>query len=515
MPAALSSVAALVLVGIGLAIAYSGVLLKLVGDWATNENYSHGFLVAPVAVYLAWERRATLNRLAQRPSPAGVIVILLGVGLLVAGVLGAELFLTRVSFVVVLSGSILFLLGWEHVRALAFPLAFLLLMIPIPSVVFNQIAFPLQIVASKFGETVLWLWGIPVLREGNLITLASTTLEVAEACSGVRSLVSLLTLGILYGHFVESRPLVRILLAIAAVAVTIPANGLRVAAIGIAVHYMGPQAAEGWFHTASAWLVFASACGFLLGLHRLIRQDDPAQIEPRAADAAPATQPVLVGSRPQLLRAALVCMVLVGGNVLLARASQFEPVLLREPLASIPLTFEGWRGAPGTPIDERVLKVLGVDEYLNRTYYGASRLPTSLYVGYYRSQRSGESIHSPLNCMPGSGWEPVAHNVISVPLRDVDGERRVEINRLLVQKGTERHVVLYWYQSGGRIVANEYWLKAFTILGAIRTQRTDGAMVRVLAPVVTDERQAERDAMQFVQALFPRLAASLPPLTES
>ncbi len=264
-PNTVSSIAVLLT---ALVYTYWSVGQKLIHDWSTNDNYSHGFLVVPLALYLAWERRARLAA-PFKSSVVGLIVIFVGVLTLGGGVLGAELFLTRLSLIIVLAGCVLYLAGWNHLRALTFPLTFLLLMIPIPALVFNEIAFPLQLLASKLGESTLWAVGIPVLREGNMITLATVTLEVAEACSGIRSLVSLLTLSIVYSYFCERGWLVRCVLVIATAPIAILANGLRVAAIGIAAHLQGPQAAEGAVHSASGWLVFVLAFGALIVLHRV------------------------------------------------------------------------------------------------------------------------------------------------------------------------------------------------------------------------------------------------------
>lgn len=282
---------ALAVVGGALAWAYWQVGVKLVRDWSSNDDYSHGFLIVPLAAYFAWERRDRLAAAVGRPSNAGLLAVLGGLGLLAVGTLGAELFVARISLLVVLAGVALFLGSWSHLRILAFPLAFLVLMIPIPMIVFNQAAFPLQLLASRFGEAVLWSADIPVLREGNIITLASTSLEVAEACSGIRSLVSLLTLAIVYAHFTEPRRAVRLLLIAATVPIAILTNGIRVAAIGLAAHFRGPQAAEGMFHTASGWLVFVAAFAALLLLHRLVslplkvqaREDAKAQTSGAAA----------------------------------------------------------------------------------------------------------------------------------------------------------------------------------------------------------------------------------------
>src|SRR5215831_7713780 len=242
------SVALLLLIS-GAVLLYGPVLIRLVRDWAHDDNYSHGFFVIPLALYFVWERRARLESAAPRPSNAGLVLVFCGLALLVAGILGAEFFLTRISLIVVLAGSILFLFGSEHLRLLAFPLSFLVLMIPIPAIVFNQIAFPLQLFASRFGTAAMQACAVPVLREGNVIILANTTLEVAEACSGIRSLVSLLTLGIVYGYFADRRPLVRLAIALSTVPIAIVANGLRVAGTGVAAHYFGAAAAHGFFHT--------------------------------------------------------------------------------------------------------------------------------------------------------------------------------------------------------------------------------------------------------------------------
>lgn len=247
------------------------VIAKLVQDWATDDNYSHGFLIVPISLYLAWERRDRLLRAPLAPSSLGLIVLVGGIALLVAGVLGAELFVTRIALLAVLAGGILYIFGWIHLRLLAFPLALLLLMIPIPAIIFNQVAFPLQLLASRFAAGVLSLWGIPVLREGNVIMLAHTTLEVAEACSGIRSLMSLVTLGILLGYFTESRSWVRWVLGLVTIPTAILANGLRVAGTGILAHYWGAEVAEGFFHTFSGWLIFGFAFGMVLLIQWLIR----------------------------------------------------------------------------------------------------------------------------------------------------------------------------------------------------------------------------------------------------
>jgi exosortase len=187
------------LVLVALAIVYWSVIGGLISAWSTDDNYSHGFFIVPLAVYFAWERRRAIAAAPERPSLAGLLVVAGSLMLLIAGILGAELFLTRISIIGAIAGAILFLFGWPMLRILCFPLAFMVLMVPLPAIIFNKIAFPLQLLASHVGEATVSAMDIPILREGNVLVLANATLEVAEACSGIRSLVSLFTLGLVFG----------------------------------------------------------------------------------------------------------------------------------------------------------------------------------------------------------------------------------------------------------------------------------------------------------------------------
>jgi exosortase len=247
------------------------VCAGLVSDWTTDDNYSHGFLIVPLAGYLAWERRDRLRQLPAARSGWGLLIVVGSLAVLIAGLLGAERFLTRIALIGTLTGGVLFVLGWQHLKVLMFPLGILLLMIPIPAIIFNQIVFPLQIVASRVGEASLSAAGVPVLREGNVMILAHTSLEVAEACSGMRSLVSLLTLGIVCGYFVDRRAGVRTAIALSSIPIAILANGLRVAGTGLAAHFFSPAAAQGFFHTFSGWLVFVFAFVLLFAVVRILQ----------------------------------------------------------------------------------------------------------------------------------------------------------------------------------------------------------------------------------------------------
>ena len=273
---------------------YADVLSSLVSQWASDDNYSHGFLIIPLAVYCGWERRHVLAATERRPHAAGLVLIVLSLLVFATGILAAELFLTRISLVGVVIGTIVFVWGSTHARHLAFPLALLPLMVPLPALVFNQIAFPLQLLASRVGETTLATAGIPVLREGNVLELPNTTLAVAEACSGIRSLISLVTLAIVLAYFTERRPGPRVLIVLSAVPIAILANAARVAGTGFASHWFGARAAEGFFHGFSGWLMFAVAFAGLVAVGRVVqRLPFPERLRWRRVDEEERCSPAL------------------------------------------------------------------------------------------------------------------------------------------------------------------------------------------------------------------------------
>lgn len=261
--------AALGAVAVTIAAVYASTLTSLARQWASDDDFSHGFFVIPLAAYFVWERRAAFMRAPVRPAFTGLVLTAASLFVFIAGRFGAELYLTRVSLIGVLAGVVLFLGGWRRFRIVAFPLAFLLLMVPLPSIVFNQITFPLQGIAARAGETVIAAAGVPVLREGNILHVPGRALEVAEACSGIRSLMSLLMLAIVLGYFTERRTGPRIAIAVAAVPIAIIANAARVAGTGLAAYWVSPAAAEGFFHTFSGWMVFVVALAGLLALQRI------------------------------------------------------------------------------------------------------------------------------------------------------------------------------------------------------------------------------------------------------
>ncbi len=247
---------------------YFKVGLKLVRDWYELPDFSHGFLIPFFAGYLLWSKRERLETFAPQPSWAGLPLVLVGIFVLLTGIFGADLFLSRISFLLVTAGLVWMLGGWQILREIKFVLLVLLLAIPLPTLVFNQITFPLQLFASRLASTLLPLTGVPVLREGNVIQLPAMQLEVAEACSGIRSLLSLFTLSVIYGYFLEKSLLRRVILALASVPIAVAANAARIVGTGLCVQYWDPEKAMGFFHEFSGWLMFLVSLALLYVVHK-------------------------------------------------------------------------------------------------------------------------------------------------------------------------------------------------------------------------------------------------------
>ncbi len=457
---------------------YHTTLYNMSAQWYGDPNYSHGFLVPLVAVYFAWIRREQLLALQAQPSRAGIGLLGFGLVMFIVGSVGAELYLQRTSLIVVIAGLVLLILGRDALRTLALPIAFLFFMIPLPAIVMNAIAFPLQMFAAKTAAFCLFNLGIPVLREGNVIVLARTTLEVAEACSGIRSLQALLAIGTVYAYFTQSDLWKRWTLVLFTVPIAIAANAFRVGGTGVLADYWGAEAAVGFYHTFEGWLVFVMAFILLFASGALL-----SKVGVRQRRSSPSS---VMGHSSPVVRHAIqwwpffVAIVLLIGawGVEQSRPSS-EVVLLKKPLH---------RSSDSSP---RSLHV---------------QIPAWLYVGYYQSQRTGATYHSPQNCLPGAGWQFVESTYLPVTV----GGSVVTINQVVIQKGLDKQVILYWYHDRGRVIASEYWAKAYLLWDAATRNRTDGALVRISVPVVTTTDDAVEHARGFLRDLWPSLLEFMP-----
>ena len=490
---------------------YASIIVRLVLQWVgpnSDQNFQHGIFVPLFALFVLWQDRKKLEAIPSSPSWAGLPLVALSMLVLVLGVLGADIFLPRVSLLILLAGLIILYQGWTFFRAVLFPWAFLILMIPIPALLINRVTFPLQLVAAKWAAALLELVRVPVLLEGNLLTLARKQLDVAEACSGIRSLLSLVTLAIIYGYLLESRKWARVVLVCAAVPIAVAANSFRVFGTGLLVQHGYENEAEGFYHTVSGLVIFAVALVMLFALHRVI-----SLIWKSGPVASPSV--AHVEERPTgemrtemgAFRFGIVAVTMLATAIGLQAHSSTEIIPPHQSLSSLPSQIDGWKGTDSS-LSKEELDKLGHPEYLLRTYEIASQEQQwfNLYIVYFPSQRAGDTIHSPDHCLPGAGWIPTSREVIR--LARPDGSS-IPVNRYVVSKLLERQLVLYWFQAHDRVIASEWQAKYYLISDSIHMNRSDGGMVRLMTPML------EGESADAAQARMMKLGLEFLPLLDS
>lgn len=516
------------LVSAGLAALYALVLMKLGQDLWADENYSHGLLVPFVVAFILWSERDDLSKHRSRMLPfAGMSLMAVSIMMLLGGTLGAELFTQRISLVVMIAGIVVFFFGARMIQALTVPFALLLLAIPIPQIVFNNIALPLQMLASKLAVLTIRLIGVPSLRNGNVIDILpfgatqSIALEVVEACSGIRSLMTLVTLALVLVYFtrkgqmgagpkfsdlLRSRDIWRAaLLMISAIPVAVVTNALRVAITGYLTYRIGKQSAEGALHEGLGYSVYLVSLVLLIGINSLIKKrlSDPAvesEIATTEEKAGRSFGPITVSSAR--FASVLALMVFASATVnWLGMRGEIHPE--RRSLRELPSVIGEWRqkGAE-TRFEAQTESVLRATDYTMRDYQRNGR-SANVYVGYYESQKSGATYHSPKNCLPGSGWVMKEPEIVEVT---TPSGRRLAVNRFVIESGNYKAVMLYWYQGRGRIESSEYRDKLNTVWDSFWLRRTDGAMVRIMT---TLDPGAPAESNQAAQDLAASLADDL------
>lgn len=517
------------LVAAALAFLYATVLMKLGDAWWTDENYSHGLLVPFVIGYIIWLEFDKLKKAAQSNSAIfGFAVIMFALFTLLIGILGAEFFTQRISFVLMLAGIVIYFFGARLLLMLAAPFTLLLLAIPLPTIIFNKIALPLQIWASQAAVWGIRLFEVPSVRKGNVIELLPRgatqiiALEVVEACSGIRSLMTLITLALVLWYFTrERRENVSsrwfdfagnfdfwraVILMLSAIPIAILTNAARVTGTGLLTYYYGKQAAEGWWHDASGWLVFIAAFVLLLLVNFILKKFTVSHL--RENEFRLLENSGRLAADGGLKIGLLVMTLLVGGIFINWFEQRGEAEVERKSLREVPAQLGDWR-QKGSDIrfSEATELVLRASDYVTRDYVLPSGRGANLYVGYYNSQRAGATYHSPQNCLPGSGWEMKNPELIEIK---TPSGASFTANRYIVQNGDYREILIYWYQGRGRINASEYNDKVYTVLDSILHRRSDGAMVRVMSPAGNNEDEALRVAVDLSAQIADKLAPFVP-----
>lgn len=501
---------------------YADGLSFMVGHWGTDD-YSHGFFVPIISAILIWQSRHRVLSAEIRPSWWGLAVVLAGLLTYVIGDYATLYVVLHLSLWVVIFGFILSLIGPRAIREITFPLLYLLTSIPLPKFLYAALSSQLQLWSSALGVGCLQMVGITAYREGNVIDLGPVQLQVAEACSGIRYLFPLTSLALLCAYFYRDRMWKRVLLVLSSLPISILVNGFRIGIVGILVELYGPQAAEGFLHLFEGWVLFMATLGLLIlemwllsKIHRLrggvllgelfTWREETHSIEKRAVSF----DTYLSGRQVPIAYLCSVAVLIPFATLSWTIGERQESPPIPPVLINFPMEIGEWQGSP-YGMESQFISALGFDDYLLADYVSADGDSVSLYVAYYRSQKKGQSAHSPQSCIPGGGWEITSHETLELPLNGGHG-LEYPVNRILIQKDRQRQLVMYWFKQRERWVSNEYLVKLYLFWDALTKGRSDGALIRLAAAIQPGEHEetVERRLTDFASKIQPELTKYLP-----
>ena len=501
---------------------YADSLRFMFGQWG-SDDYSHGFFVPIISLFLIWQRRHLVVAAGIRPSWWGPGIVLVGLLLYVIGDYATLYVVLHLSLWVVIVGLVLSYIGPVAIREIAFPLAYLLTSIPLPVFLYSALSGRLQLWSSALGVGCLQFVGVTAFREGNVIDLGPVQLQVAEACSGIRYLFPLTSLALLCAYLFRDRMWKRILLVLSALPISVLVNGLRIGIVGILVEFYGSQAAEGFLHLFEGWVLFMATLGLLIlemwllsKVHQLPGAgafgerftwlDKPNQTKRRLLPA----QSVVAANQmsPAYLCSVALLIPFAAVSWMIGERQETPPA--RPAFMDFSMEIGNWHGSPLT-MEQQYISVLRFDDYLLADYVSGDGTSVNLYMAYYRSQKKGQSAHSPQSCIPGGGWEITSHQTINLPLGD-DPALVYPANRILIQKDSQKQLVIYWFKQRERLISSEYLVKVFLFWDALTKGRSDGALIRLAAAVEPGQREeeVERRLTELARLIQPELARYVP-----
>jgi exosortase D (VPLPA-CTERM-specific) len=500
---------ALVAVLVGLA-GFSGALLELGSRWIRQEEYSHGFLIPIVAAWLLWTRRDALRASIGRPAWTGPIIMLLATAMHIIGELSAMFIFSQVGFVLALFGLALGIGGYSLLRTAFIPIVFLLFAIPMPKFIDSMMSLQLQLISSELGALSIRMFRIPVYLDGNIIDLGYYKLQVVEACSGLRYLYPLLSLSFLAAYLFHAPFWQRAVVFFSSIPITIVMNSFRIGMVGVTVDYWGTQAADGFLHFFEGWIIFLACAGVLaFEIYFLARISGKTFFEvfyfPSAAAELP--QGLQAKSGGQMPLAASLLLLCAAGVAAFIISGRSEIIPDRTRFVTFPNQIGLWQGRTSL-LEPEIERGLALDDYILSDYKGSDGKTVNLYVAYYRSQRKGESPHSPIVCIPGGGWQITKFERTSY----TNNSAELPLNRAIIERDSIKEVVYYWFDERGRKNNNEYLAKWYLLADAIVMNRTDGALVRLITQVHPGEteRDADERLQAFIRDAVPSLSEYLP-----
>ncbi len=490
-----------------LGVMYADALRQLLHRWGLPD-YNYCYLMPPVVLYILWSRRRAFLDLPARPSLLGGLPLLLvGVGFFWLGELGGEFFTLYLSLWLVIVGLVWLHQGWPRLKAISFALFMLLFSFPLPNFLHQKVSWYLKLQSTRIGVRLMQLMGMSAYREGNIIDLGITQLQVVDACSGLRYFFPIIILSLLLAWSFRASWWKRALLVISSVPLIVFINSIRIALTGLLYEHVGPWVAEGFFHDFAGWFMFMIALAIFLPEMWLLKRIFPGPPSPSREKIL--SKAALRAEKPRSWPVFLIALLILGGSLGLSRGINFrEQIPAARPFSTFPLEIDGWRGQRQV-MEQRFIDALDFSDYALIDYRDQRGQTLNFYVAYYESQRKGESIHSPATCLPGSGWNFKQAGVITVPLAD---GKNLQVRRAVMSKGPVRQLVYYWFPQRGRDLTNAYQLKLYNFWDALTRQRTDGALVRLITPISNSEPAAAADSrlQAFLVQVLPVLNRYLP-----
>lgn len=482
-------------------------LLNLFERWQLQPAYSHGYLLPLVSGYIVFENRWKIASDWGSYPTFGVLFILLSLAGLLVGELSALFVVIQYSYIVYLVGVVALVFG-PALKYFFAPFVILCFGVPLPYFFEALITSKMQLVSSWLGVEIIRFCNIPVLLQGNIIDLGIHKLQVVEACSGLRYLFPLMSIGFIVAYFYDAPIWRRTFVFIATVPITIIMNSVRVAISGILVVNWGSETAEGFMHDFEGWVIFL-VCGLLLLslvflMEQITSKRSLFDVLAVISDQIPDKSEVFPGIKTGFYIVAGFSAIIGYSIVTLGDhldETQFKPTA--KSLAGFPERLGGWLGKHHS-LSSGEIAALKLTDYSLLDYENEESKIVNFYTAYYSSQSSGNSPHSPSVCIPGGGWE-----ILSLSRGNVSG---IPINRVVIQKGENSQVVYYWFEERGQAVANEYYKKWLLLKDSINSRRSDGALVRLTTPVYRDEaiEDAEVRLKKFLPMVREQLAEFLP-----
>jgi exosortase D (VPLPA-CTERM-specific) len=483
-------------------------------SWWQRDDYNYCYLIPFVVMYLLMERRHYFFKLPSTPEWGGLIPVVLGLVLFWIGELGGEYYSLYLSSWLVVVGLIWMYMGWQRLKAILFPLFYLITMFPPPNFIYNNLSLKLKLISSRISVAIIQAVGMAAYREGNVIDLGFTKLQVVDACSGLRYLVPLVVLSLLVAYFYKDDWWKRIVLVLSAIPISILVNGLRIVSVALLYPIWGPKVAEGFFHDFSGWLIFMVSVGILLFETWILRKVGKPYVIPadKASDHSSRPEHNMVKNDLGFIQPHfIVAVLLLGITLVLSHTIEFrEKVPISKSFADFPVRVGEWIGQPEA-MEQKFIDALDLSDYIIMNYRNPEGETVNFYVAYYESQRKGESIHSPESCLPGAGWVFQRSGTATLPLFN-HNPSEIKINRALMQNGGYRQLCYFWFPQRGRILTKLYQLKLYNFWDALTRHRTDGALVRLITPVgdVETAGAAEKRLQGFAREIVPVLDGFLP-----